>query len=94
MRFSKKGKHFKLLIYRHGSKNISKSLAKDEKLKSCEIIKTWHASIITQWWWALQTSVGNSALAKEKILSIFSHISGPKMNIFQNLYIFLKSEII
>ena len=60
----------------HAAKNVSQSLAKDERLKSCAIIQTWHPSIMRQWWWALQTSVGNSALAKEKIISIFSHISG------------------
>ena len=60
----------------HAAKNVSQSLAKEEKLKSCEIIRTWHPSIMRQWWWALQSSPGNSVLAKEKILSMFSHISG------------------
>ena len=67
--------------YWHGAKNISKSLAKDELLKSCDLIKDWHGSIMRQWWWALQSSVGNAALAREKIMSIFSHISGHSINI-------------
>ena len=69
--------------------NINKQWWKDGKLKNCPLISDWQKSMTNMIWWSLATSIGNkksiiiitgvlgdSNLAREKILSIFGHITG------------------
>ena len=59
----------------HYNKNIKKRLYKSFHLKSCQNLPLWQRSITNMIWWALETSVGNPSLAKQKILSIFHHVT-------------------
>ena len=59
---------------------MKKALWKAGKLSSCKILTLWTDSVARQIWWALETSVGDPELARQKIESIFFHIQASKFN--------------
>jgi len=60
----------------HFIKNIKKRLFTASKSLSGRIIGLWLQSVTNQLWWAMGSSIGNVQLCREKMLSMFGHITG------------------
>jgi hypothetical protein len=76
----------------HYVKNVKKQLWKDSKTKQGAKITEWMASITNMTWYSLGTSKGNPRLAREKLYSMFGHITGVHSFPLHELYIKCEHE--
>ena len=72
----------------HWVTKIKKRLHKSFKLVSCRNLKAWNKSIVNMIWYSLGSSIRNAPLARQKILSIFQHVSN--VHSFPSMILFSK----
>ena len=53
---------------------MAKGVIKVYNLASCKVLQLWLERIKNQIWWALESSIGDAEMARQKIESLFFHI--------------------